>query len=73
LALHLCPTPVAIAFSITLSSYQESKVPKDLTTWVVLFRSFVGKNLKVFAYANNHYAGHSPATVEQFWKIWNKK
>jgi len=27
-----------------------------LTNWVELFRKFVTRNLKVFAYANNHYA-----------------
>jgi len=45
----------------------------DLKNWVELFRQFVFRNLKIFAYANNHYAGHGPATVKQFWNIWNKK
>ena len=27
----------------------------------------------VFAYANNHYAGHAPATIEQFRKLWQEK
>jgi uncharacterized protein YecE (DUF72 family) len=46
---------------------------EDLTNWVELFRTFVARNLKIFAYANNHYAGHGPATVKQFCDIWNKK
>jgi uncharacterized protein YecE (DUF72 family) len=46
---------------------------EDLTNWVELFRKFVGRNLKIFAYANNHYAGHGPATVKLFWETWNKK
>lgn len=46
---------------------------EDLTNWVELFRKFVARNLKIFAYANNHYAGHGPATVKQFWDIWNNK
>ncbi len=29
---------------------------EDLTNWVELFRQFVSRNLKVFAYSNNHYA-----------------
>jgi len=29
---------------------------EDLTNWVELFRRFVARNLKVFAYSNNHYA-----------------
>jgi hypothetical protein len=28
---------------------------------------------KIFAFANNHYAGHAPATVKQFWELWNRK
>src|SRR6266849_5392614 len=27
----------------------------------------------VFAYANNHYAGHAPAPIEQFRKLWQAK
>jgi uncharacterized protein YecE (DUF72 family) len=46
---------------------------EDLTNWVELFRTFVGRNLKIFAYANNHYAGHGPATVKLFWETWTKK
>ena len=46
---------------------------EDLTNWVELFRKFVARNLKVFAYSNNHYAGHGPATVKLFWDLWNKK
>ena len=45
---------------------------EDLMNWVELFRKFVARNLKIFAYANNHYAGHGPATVKQFCQIWNK-
>jgi hypothetical protein len=26
--------------------------------------------VKVFAYANNHYSGHAPDSVEQFRKLW---
>jgi len=45
----------------------------ELAKWVELFRKFVARNLRVFAYANNHYAGHGPATVEQFRQLWDKK
>ena len=44
----------------------------DLTNWVELFRKFVARNLKVFAYANNHYAGHGPATVRLFQELSEK-
>jgi uncharacterized protein YecE (DUF72 family) len=46
---------------------------EDLTNWVTLFQRFVAKNIKIFAYANNHYAGHGPGTASQFWKMWNTK
>jgi uncharacterized protein YecE (DUF72 family) len=42
---------------------------RDMTNWVELLRTFVKKNLKVFAYANNHYAGHGPATIKLFWDL----
>lgn len=45
----------------------------DLNNWVEIFREFVAKKMKIFAYANNHYAGHGPATVKLFWETWNKK
>lgn len=43
---------------------------KDLVNWVELFREFMARNLKIFAYANNHYAGHAPGTVKLFWELW---
>ena len=45
----------------------------DLRNWAGLFRQFVSRNLKIYAYANNHYAGHGPGTVKLFWDTWNKK
>ncbi len=45
---------------------------QDLTNWVEVFRHFVSRNLKVFGYANNHYAGHGPATVKRFWDLFEK-
>jgi hypothetical protein len=27
----------------------------------------------VFAYANNHYTGHAPATIKQFQDLWRTK
>jgi len=46
---------------------------EDLTNWVELFRTFVARKLKIFAYANNHYAGHGPATVKLFMDMWDQK
>ncbi len=46
---------------------------EELTSWVEVFRQFVSRNLKVFAYANNHYAGHGPGTVKLFWELWKER
>jgi uncharacterized protein YecE (DUF72 family) len=46
----------------------------DLRRWVDLLRRLVtDKRIrKIVAYANNHYAGHGPATVKLFWDLWTK-
>ena len=41
----------------------------DLLHWVNIFRDLVKRNLKVYAYANNHYAGNGPGTVKLFWEL----
>lgn len=46
---------------------------EDLTKWVELFRQFLSRDLKVYAYANNHYAGNSPATVKLFWELYKDR
>jgi uncharacterized protein YecE (DUF72 family) len=47
----------------------------DLQHWVTLLRQIVpDKGLrKLFAFANNHYAGNGPNTVSLFWELWNKQ
>ena len=45
----------------------------DLINWIELFRQFLSRNLTVFAYANNHYAGHGPGTIKLFWELYNRK
>jgi uncharacterized protein YecE (DUF72 family) len=47
----------------------------DLKNWVEVFKSLVSnsKVLKIFAFSNNHYAGHGPATAKLFTDLWNKK
>jgi uncharacterized protein YecE (DUF72 family) len=45
---------------------------EDLGKWVELFRQFMKRNLKVYAYANNHYAGNGPSTVRLFWDMWKR-
>jgi len=47
----------------------------DLKNWVDVCKSLVSntKVLKIFAFSNNHYAGHGPATAKLFMDLWNKK
>jgi uncharacterized protein YecE (DUF72 family) len=47
----------------------------DLKHWVDVLKELIfnKKIRKMFAFANNHYAGHGPATVKQFWDLWKKK
>src|SRR5215469_1554701 len=45
----------------------------ELRNWVVVLRRLVeDKRIgEIFAFANNHYAGHVPDTVKLFWKLRN--
>jgi hypothetical protein len=31
------------------------------------------RGVTVYAYANNHYAGHGPATIKQFRTLWQAR
>jgi len=46
---------------------------ENLKNWAELFRQFMGRDLKIYAYANNHYQGNGPGTVKLFWDVWDKK
>ena len=47
----------------------------DLKNWVDVLKELVlsKKIRQLFAFANNHYAGHGPGTVKMFWDLWEKK
>jgi uncharacterized protein YecE (DUF72 family) len=45
----------------------------EISEWVQILKRVVARGIKAFAYANNHYAGHAPATVKLFWDTWHKK
>ncbi|MCA1596618.1 MAG: DUF72 domain-containing protein [Chloroflexi bacterium] len=42
----------------------------DLRRWVDLLQELMPSVGRVYAYANNHYAGHSPATLRDFNRLW---
>jgi uncharacterized protein YecE (DUF72 family) len=45
----------------------------ELLEWVEACRTFLKRKIAVFAFANNHYAGHGPATVRLFLELFEKK
>jgi uncharacterized protein YecE (DUF72 family) len=47
----------------------------DLRNWVDVLKQMVNtkKIVKMFAFANSHYAGHGPATVKLFMDLWGKR
>src|ERR1700675_2007286 len=45
----------------------------ELSSWEVYSYKVRKRGVLVFAYANNHYAGHAPATIEQFRNLWRGK
>jgi uncharacterized protein YecE (DUF72 family) len=45
---------------------------RELSEWVEIVRQIQARQIDIFAYANNHYAGHAPATVRQFLEILEK-
>ena len=44
---------------------------RELQSWVDVCQGICKRGASVFVYAENHYAGHGPATVTQFLKLWN--
>jgi uncharacterized protein YecE (DUF72 family) len=45
----------------------------ELTSWVDFCYQTRKRGVIVFAYANNHFAGHAPATIKQFRELWQAK
>jgi len=45
----------------------------ELSSWVDFCYQVRKRGVLVYAYANNHYAGHAPATIEQFRNLWQAK
>lgn len=45
----------------------------ELAEWAEIVRKVHARRIQIFAYANNHYAGHAPATVREFAALLKKK
>ena len=44
-----------------------------LSSWVDYCQQVQRRGVTIFAYANNHFGGHAPATVRQFRELWRAK
>ena len=45
----------------------------ELKSWVDYCDQIRRRGVLIYAYANNHFGGHAPATIEQFRKVWRSK
>jgi uncharacterized protein YecE (DUF72 family) len=45
----------------------------ELSSWVDFCYQTKRRGVTVYAFANNHYSGHSPATIDLFCDLWNAK
>ena len=45
----------------------------ELISWVDFCYQIKRRGILIYGYANNHYAGHGPATIRQFRDLWRKK
>jgi len=45
----------------------------ELSEWVDVLGKVYQRKVQIYTYANNHYAGFSPATVEMFGNLWRKQ
>ncbi len=44
----------------------------ELADWAAMLHQVAAREVKIFAFADNHYAGHAPATVKLFQEFWDK-
>jgi len=45
---------------------------KELQSWVSYCKQILRRGVVIYAYANNHFGGHAPATLRLFWELWKK-
>jgi hypothetical protein len=45
----------------------------DLAEWAAILGKVHKRKIQIYAYANNHFAGHGPATVEMFQELWRRQ
>src|SRR5260370_10629415 len=45
----------------------------DLAEWVEVLKTVHKRKIQILAFANNHYAGYGPGTIEQFREMWRRQ
>jgi len=45
----------------------------ELADWVEVLKTVHQRKIQILAFANNHYAGYGPGTIEQFRELWRSK
>jgi len=46
---------------------------QELSEWTEVLERVYKRHIQIYTYANNHYAGSGPATVEMFRDLWRKQ
>lgn len=46
---------------------------REMEQWVPALASLLERNIEVYGYFNNHYAGHAPGSIEQLREAWRRK
>lgn len=58
--------------TMTWDKIVEDKTSR-LVSWVDYCQQIQKRGVKQYVYANNHYEGHGPATIEKFRNLWSAK
>jgi uncharacterized protein YecE (DUF72 family) len=45
----------------------------ELAEWVEVLKTVHKRKIQILAFANNHYAGYGPGTIEQFRELWRRE
>jgi uncharacterized protein YecE (DUF72 family) len=45
----------------------------ELSEWVEVLKTVHKRKIQILAFANNHYAGYGPGTIEQFRELWRRQ
>jgi uncharacterized protein YecE (DUF72 family) len=43
----------------------------QIKMWIPPIKILLDREIPIYAYFNNHYAGYAPGSVELFWKMFN--